>query len=699
MATCTDKIVWTSSDEKVATVDKWGTVTAVGAGEATITATATQPQGPTAGESKSYKVTVAAGLTSATQKNLTTANVTFGKEVTADELKTVKVYQLVGSTKVLQTVKEFKLDSNDKTKATIELYTTMPKNTTYVFEYGDTEKEFVTVDPSVKNVTRVAVEQTLAVKNTETDLKVRVYVGDVDVTSALGNNVTVTSDATGVYLNSADKKITMFTTGTTAVVKAVFHTYEYENNQEITKTAEGLITCVDATPIDFKETVKWSLFKGESFDFKDGTVKTQLATRDTMNLAVKIKLSDDKTPDNIANPNDFSFESSNNNILIVNKVANDVIVNGVAQGSAVIIVKYKDNVVAALPVTVLGDRAVANVDVNLSKSTLSRNTDSNDKVTVTVLLKDQLGDGISKNVVLTAEYPTGAPVPTQSNPETGKYTYEFNTNTFTEDGTYRYKITVDNNQVRFITITAGSSTNAQKQSPSYNIVLGSNKVDTTIKANGDKTDSVDVSIALESIASNGYKIGDLNWSVDRTAAEAAAKTAADKTAYYYTLEGPKGAIAVSGSAHTLGNFAPITTKAAASGSAIAVKAGEGTYKVTAHVVTYDATNNKFIDVARDVDYFTISDNQTKGTFDIKSNQSNTGTSALEAVKAGDFIVVKYNGVAVHPSSIVSADVIGTDASGNTVFIKSVTVNQILSYAGNPITVEVKVDINLNTTLK
>ncbi len=698
MATCTDVIKWTSSDEKVATVDKWGTVTAVGAGEATITATATQPQGPTKGESASYKVSVVAGLTSATQKNLTTANVTFGKEVTADELKTVKVYQLVGNTRVLQTVKEYKLDDNDKTKATIELYTTMPKNTTYVFVYGDTEKEFVTVDPSVKNVTRVAVEQTVAVKETETDLNVKVYVGDVDVTSALGNNITVSTDATGVFLNDSAKKITMFTVGSTAVVKAVFHTYEYENNQEITKTAEGLITCVEASAVNFKEVVKWSLYNGTNFDFKDGTVKTQLAVRDNMNLAVKLKLTDKTTPDNITNPEDFKFESSNTNVLVVNRFGNEIKVSGVAQGSAVIIVKYKDSVVAALTVTVLGDRAVANIDVNLSKTILSLNPDAKDAVKVTVTLKDQLGDAIDKSVALTAEYPLDAPTAAVTKVDTGKYEIVFDETVIQKEGTYRYKLTVDNSQVRFFSITAGKSSANQLASPSYNLVIGNSKVDTTIKADGKNTDSADVSIKLESIASNGYKIKDLTWSADKAAAEADAKAAADKTAYYYTLEGPDGTIKTGDATHVLGTFAPITTKTA-SGAAIgtAVKAKAGNYKITAHVVTYNAANASFTDVARDMEYFAVSDNQAKGSLEVKSNQSASAT-ALGAVTAGDFIVVKYNGNQVN-DKITKVDFIGTEGIGNTVFIKSVTVEQQLQYKGAPIIVEVKVDVNLSVTFK
>lgn len=706
MATCTDKIVWTSSDEKVATVDKWGTVTAVGAGEATITATATQPQGPTAGESASYKVTVAAGLTSATQKNLTTATVTFGKEVTADELKTVKVYQLVGNTKVLQTVKEFKLDSNDKTKATIELYTTMPKNTTYVFVYGDTEKEFVTVDPSVNNVTRVAIEQALAVKNEATDLKVRVYVGDVDVTSALGNNVTVSSDAIGAYLNTAEKKITLFTTGTTATVKAVFHTYVYENNIEKTLTTEAVVTCVDAAPVNFKETVKWSLVKtGTDFDFKNGTVKNQLASGDTMELDVKIKLTDDKTADTVANLIDFKFESSNNNVLLVN----GNIVTGVNPGTAVVIVKYKDAVVDALTVTVVGQRDVASVDVTLSKTALSRIKDAGDELVATIVLKDQLGDGIAKGITLSAVTPTAAPLVTvvADADNVGKYTVTFTTANFEAyaNGTYQYKLTIDNKQVRYFNFSVSDSASTGNKVNSYNLVINNSKVDTTIKADGSNTGLADVTIKLDALAANGYKVKTETFVNDLDAAKKAIAGDKTKEAFYYTLEGPDGKIDVAnGSAHTLGKFEPITTKAViVSGSSInvAVKAKVGTYKVTAHKVTFDGTNHA--DVAMDVDYFTVTDSQVKGTFDIKSNQSaDTSGTALGAVKAGDFIEVKYNGTKVDSKNIIKANIAGGDAAqgnGKNVFIYDVTIYAPLKYNNSEIYVEVKVDVNLNITLK
>lgn len=698
MATCTDVIKWTSSDEKVATVDKWGTVTAVGAGEATITATATQPQGPTKGESASYKVSVVAGLTSATQKNLTTANVTFGQEVTADELKTVKVYQLVGNTRVLQTVKEYKLDSNDKSKATIELYTTMPKNTTYVFVYGDTEKEFVTVDPSVNNVTSVAIEQALAVKNEATDLKVRVYVGDVDVTSALGNNVTVSTDAIGAYLNAADKKITMFTTGTTAVVKAVFHTYIYENNQEKTLTTEGLITCVDAAPINFKETVKWSLVKvGSDFDFKNGTVKTQLASGDAMELDIKIKLSDDKTADTVNNPTDFTFTSSNNNVLLVN----GNVVSGVNAGTAVVVVKYKDSVVDALTVTVVGKRDVASVDVNLSKTALSRIPKADDTLVATVVLKDQLGDGINKPVVLSAVTPANAPlvnvVPDANT--AGKYTVTFTTDDFTalENGTYQYKLTIDNNQVRYFNFSVSDSASTNNAISSYNIVINNAKVDTTIKADGANTSSADVTIGLDAYAANGYKVKTEKFETDLTAAKGVVGTDKAKTAFYYTLEGPDGKIDVATGAHTLGKFEPITTKAV-TGGALVVKAKVGTYKVTAHKVTYDGAN--YVDVAMDVDYFTVTDSQAKGSFDVKSNQSaSTSGKVLDAIKAGDFIEVKYNGNKVNSNDIVGVNFAGVEGNGKNVFVYDVTIQVPLRYNNATVLVEVKVDVNLWTTLK
>lgn len=724
MATCTDVIKWSSSDEKVATVDKWGTVTAVGAGEATITATATQPQGPTAGESASYKVTVVSGLTEATQKSLTSINAKFGTPITADQLKTVKVYQLVGNTKVLQTIKKATL-SDDKLSAVIEIYTEMPKNTTYVVSYDGKDQEFVSVDATVDTVTKVTVEATTAVKNDPTDVKAKVYVNNVDVTSKLGANVEVSTESTGAYLDKGAKKITLFTTGTTAVVKAVFHTYKYENNAEKTLTAEGLITCVDKSDVNFKETTKWSFHAvGTAFDFDTTTVSTTLAAEDQKLLAVKIKLSDGATTtyaDTNKNLTDFTFESSNNTVLLVNGNT----VTGVAGGTAVIVVKYKNSVVDAFTITVGSKRDVANIEVKANKGALSSYTTANDKIVVSIDIKDQLGDGISSIALPVASIVTPTDVKfadkTATKISAGHYEVEFLTSDFVgkPDATYQFKVAIKYNNgtdaFRYVTFSV-NDVSEDASVNSHKLVLSQNTVDMAFEptaAFSYKNTSKDIKFSLEEYASNGYKVGDraLTFSSHDDAATAA-KNAKDTPVYYYVVEAPNGVSLDKTNKFntTVNTFNPVVTT---STSGIITKADKGTYKVTAYKAICAKDNNptnQVVVVGLDASFFTLSDNQVGGSIELVSNTINAtvsgdlATAIIARMVSKEFVKIKFNGADV-TSNLSNLNYAGSIYNGKgEVFVYSVTYDAPITLAnGNKINglsqIKVPVTIVVNQLIK
>ena len=116
----------------------------------------------------------------------------------------------------------------------------------------------------------------------------------------------------------------------------------------------------------------------------------------------------------------------------------------VKTGAVNVIVKYDGTIVAAIPVTIIGDRITTSLDVNLSKTTLSSEPGAKDKVTVTVTAKDQLGASTinaSSDVTFEAlgNNPGEAPVASDKNK------FEFTTGQFIgvdKATTFQYKVTV-----------------------------------------------------------------------------------------------------------------------------------------------------------------------------------------------------------------------------------------------------------------
>ena len=705
MATCTDVIKWTSSDEKVATVDKWGTVTAVGAGEATITATATQPQGPTKGESASYKVTVVSGLTGATQKNVNTVNLTFGTAVTKDQVNTttVKLYEVVGSTKVAQLVSEVKIDEKDATKATLKSFVNFKKNTTYVVEYDGKTVEFVAVDPSVESVKEVKILTNEAVKGEPTEVKYQLLTANgVDITSAIpSGRVTIEVKGNDFWYNSADNKVTFYDAGKVATVKVTFHTYTYATNgaENVIET-EATIVSVDKKQTNLGSVVDWTFAKSNSFDFKKETTNKRLALSDGAVYFIGKYVDSNKNDVFTNKDSKFTFESSNTSVFLVNTNSTETMVYPVAEGVATLIVKYDGVAIDAVAITVSPKRVAANIVYSLSKPVVSLGH-VEDKVNVNVEVTDNYQDPIANGTVeveLLNSVAGGVVtnLGTKSLDNKGKTTITLSGANFNLEGNYDIRIKAGN-VYRVITITAKKAGNAAGVA----LNLSKSAIDTTLKistaAGINAADKFQSEITLNKVDNGGLYVGAETITYNKPTSNPAAGT----KSYFYEFFNVKGEKVTDGKidgVQFLANntFSAVTTT---SGSSIIKKAPEGQYRVAYYSLdekgNVSALGQTFIKVEDDQPVAAVTQN----------NVVSNATSVAGAILAGD-IEIKLDTNDDDVAEVLNTftyELLGTGAngeqSGRTIVVKSATYSASVMFDGQVRTFDIKINVGKTLVLK
>ncbi|SHO47132.1 Ig-like domain-containing protein [Anaerocolumna xylanovorans] len=398
-ANSTDAVKYVSDKEAVATVDaKTGVVTAVEAGEATITvyakAASTAPDSSQWNVTDTVKVTVPLGVASIKQTGSTELAVTFNSKIESGKVAAKDFAIVNDATKAVIGVKDAVADGTNIVKVTT--FAGMTDGKTYTVTYDKKDTQFTATDGKIATLT---ISPATIAFQTETEIKVS------------------TADANGVVLNtysysdtSAEPKIEftlsdvkgytsgknlyLFNIGDTAKAKAVYHTYKYDAaGQEVGAiTTELTITAVDKTAVGVskqeytvaKDTPNWNKY----------TANTQLAVGDT---SMKLFLRVLKTDNNYAGYGDYTFDSSNYNVLLATTsgtgLAADLI--PVSAGSAYVLVKDKDGkVVWSLAVTVLEERKAASLLLDKESVTLSKAFDgvvAVDKKVITASLKDQFG--------------------------------------------------------------------------------------------------------------------------------------------------------------------------------------------------------------------------------------------------------------------------------------------------------------------
>lgn len=700
----TDYIVWSSSDTKVATVDKWGTVKAVGEGSATITAKSLQTEDKTVSTTKEVKLTVTVGqkgIVSAAQKDLDSINLIFGQPADAKEVNkdTVKVYSLVGSTKVSQAVKNVTIDEKNPKNVTVDLFVPFTKDTTYIVEFAGKSVEFVTVNPVAENVARIEILTNEAVKSESTEIKYALYTENgVDITEAIVGRVDITSDSHDCYIDNSRKTITFFEAGKVATVKAVFHTYTY-NEAGVEKTIETTtaIKSVDKASVSITGINAWTISaNNNTVDFSKDELNHKLSLSDNgYYLMVQLLKSDKKTEDSKDNSK-FTFESSNNTVLIVNGKQ----LFPVRTGNATVLVKYDGTIVGTVDLTILPEREAATLTIESNKTMLSLGKDF-DVATIKLAIKDQLSNDYTAKAakIQLLSAPAGATAPYASATDVVNNKIELNGSQFSKAGVYQFKVTIGNlTRVFSLDIKEVGEVTSQR------LEISSNKVDTTLtifnKENANA--SKNVSIKLFNVDKFGYKeseITNLVYGLETAKTQISGETG---TIFYYEVTSPE-AVTVPGSNGTetavntsTNNFQPITT----SGSSIS-KVKTGTYKVAAYKLTKNG-NNDFVIAPVGVEFINVTDNQSSAVVTQKEVKSSAST-INGALVAGDIEIkldIDNNGELdkVNANCAVK-EFLGAEASGNNVYVKTVSYDASVNYAGQTYTFNMIIDVNKNLILK
>ena len=357
----------------------------------------------------------------------------------------------------------------------------------------------------------------------------------------------------------------------------------------------------------------------------------------------------------------FTFEFSDSSTLIVGQEGE---LYPVKAGSVNVIVKYDGAVVAAVPVTIIGNRVTVSLDVELSKTTLSSGADADDSLMVTVTAKDQLGASTvtSSNVGLE---PIGVNLgPTQNQIEqSGDGKFVFKNTDFsgvTSATTYQYRVTVGGLARTFSFVVNQPSTYDESQANAQ-VVLSTNSVDLAFdmsKALGEYDFTVEFGVAL--YAPNGYKIK--NVEADRIMAnEAAAKTAAEGnrgTIYYYFTTTNLNNASLTGAAIQLYD------NKAVSGGAI-TKASAGTMRVYLHSAVAGETGPAATRTVHNA-LLTVADSQSGPSVTVKTNRLVSQVFTGDAISS-DVFDVKLNNTDVS-SRVVIGDVVGSNT--NNPFIRN-----------------------------
>jgi len=628
----------------------------------------------------SVKVTVAASMTGAKQVDGTSVNVTFDSAMT-DVLKNVSVYQLVGTTKVKQLVKEVAMDA-DKKVATVKLYVDFTAESTYVIDYPNMESvSFVAATKKAEDVQKILITTTTATIKVAKPVVVKLLNADgVDITTPtlLGRVTMKSTGDVSTFFNATSKEVTIFTKGVTTTVTATYHSYKYNTTtgaEDGNLEASAVITGVEADATNLNGLSAWTL-AANSGAANFGDVKQRISVGDaSTNLYVEMNTLTGTTAGKVSNKtgSDFEFTSSDESVVILN--GNTVI--PVKEGSAVIVVKYgtagaTKTPVAAITITVGAKRAAASFTLSAYEFALSKSASVNDTKQVEISLKDQFGDDFTYTTYAVERLsgPDASVVTATGNSiakGSGKITF---TGANMTEGTYSYKVTVGGlSKVVVVTINKPAELTASY----YKLELGATSIDLVAKAGA--TNSKSVTIDVFGYATNGVKV----------TKETLSALPATNGEFTVSIDAPtvNGAETYDVADYATANY---TLSTATSGSAI-TKLPVGTYKVT---LTQTINGNS---VPVDVQYFEVVDTQLKPVLAEVSSQYFTGTvgDVLVATDAGliqaakDCLKITLDG-ADQDSNIVAVEAIGTVTS---VFVKSVTVRQTIDGA----TIDHKVDVN------
>ena len=518
------KVTYTSDKTDIATVDEKGLVTGVKAGDVTITAKA----GKT---TKTVKMTVKDVILKDVKQTTTTKLVA----TIAGNTANVKASDIVitnTNSKATYAVKSVSVDKSDKTQVTVETYVAMADGKDYTVALADVTKTFTATDGKI---TKAAISPASVVVPTPANNSDGSNANDIVAKFTDANGVEIASvkplegttkvptgftyvefkvDATNNgYLSG--NTLNLYKVGNVAKVTVIAHTGKYNASavEEGNVTAEATITGVDPTAIT---TSAWNVKLGKKTDnaseFKN-IKETKLAVKDTDVYAyIQRATSDGKT----ANAEDYTFESSNNDVMTVSTASTSVkdttavAVTPYKSGTAYIIVKdAKKNVVTTLAVTIGDERKVTTLSLDKNSFVLSAAPSvGDDSVTVKATAKDQYGEEVTITSGLTCKNANSNATSAETQittPAANKVEVQNpGLKNGKDDSSNTYIVEYKNVKVTFTIVVKAYDKTATTTPAAFDLVLGADKADAIVKA--DATANTTISADVIGYDKNGVKV-------------------------------------------------------------------------------------------------------------------------------------------------------------------------------------------------
>ena len=313
------------------------------------------------------------------------------------------------------TVKSATLDTTDKTKVKLVVYTSLTDAKTYTVTYtaNDEAKTQSTAKVTVTDgtVADVAITPVEITANKATLIEYQtldangVIISQKAVKSAETKVVVDWDSALGTM--NDDSKYILYNVGDTAKFTVTYHTYKYDT----TTGAELDVITKDFTVTAVKDATVVSQYTytaaiDEPYDWSKVTPKTTIALDDVGAAQRKAWfLIKDSKGNDVTATCDYTVESSDNSIVVADGNVLGTDLTPVAKGSAYLMIKDTDGkVVQTLPITVGDKRTLATFKLSAPTVNIVSSAATSKKVTcgyTDVTAKDQYGEDI--NVTLTVD--------------------------------------------------------------------------------------------------------------------------------------------------------------------------------------------------------------------------------------------------------------------------------------------------------
>ena len=672
----TDYTVWTSSDASVATVDKWGTVTAVAPGTAKITVRTAQTEAPAVATANVVELNVTVksnGITNINQTTSNTIEVTFGSEMDTVVNKDTLAITPASSTYQTPIIKSVKWNS-DKTVATVVTYNDFEDGVVYTLSVKDNADITGEFKASVGKVASIVITGPSTVLENSAAAEI-----EYDLKDANGVKVSAASDARVEFeivdgdQNGyvADGKIGVFEKGKTVAIKATYYTGTFtEEGTEVSYTSNTFvvksISATDVTLASTKYVVTNKDYSKIDWSKVNNDVTIGLGD-DNYKIHLNLKDSQDQTYTTETDANAFTFESMDASKVEVDTLGN---LYPITKGTAYI--KVTVNAIEKtflVKVTVGDERKATTFTLDKTSATVSNAENVDDEITLTATVKDQYNADVDNATFTIEGNSTLAKDNVSALTPDADNTLVFNPAKLPE-GTYSYKITVEK-ITRVVTFSV-KAPGAAVATPKF--VVSDNTVDLAVnKANS--TDK-NVTFALYAVDAKGVKVE---------------RIATDK----YTVE-VKSSQATLNVVDNTDAYA-VKVLSVSNGAIKKEIAKTGTYVAS---VTY---GGKIVAKASVV----VTDSQVKPvvTRDALTVSVTSGTSLKDAVKKAFSVTTKNNGTVSNVFSGIDAVVVGTNktidadtvlATGEyKVIVKTVNVDETF---GNNVFTHEKVAVNQTVTI-